>query len=97
MQGKFALGLVLMTPGAVAALKQVAGDSYMLFAADLVSRHQSCDWGVVSAEDAAENELSVRQGFRILSAFDLPGDAARIWIITEADRSVTTLLLPEEY
>ena len=97
MQGKFALGLVLMTPGAVATIQQVAGDSYLRFAANLVARHQSGDWGEVGPEDAAENELSVRQGFRILSAYDLPGDAARIWIITEADRSATTLLLPTEY
>ncbi len=97
MQGKFALGLVLMTPGAVAAFKQVAGDSYLRSAANLVARHESGDWGEVGPEDAAENELSVRQGFRILSAYDLPGDAVRIWIITEADRSATTLLLPTEY
>ena len=97
-QGQFALGLVLMTPGAVAALQQVAGDSYLRLAANLVARHHSGDWGEIAAEDAAENELSVRQGFRILSAYDLPGDdAVRIWIITERDRSATTLLLPEEY
>ena len=97
MQGKFALGLVLMTPGAVAVIKQVAGDSYLRFAANLVARHQSGDWGKIAAEDAAENELSVRQGLRILSAYDLPDNGGRIWIITEADRSATTLLLPEEY
>jgi hypothetical protein len=97
MQEQFALGLVLMTPGAVAALQQAAGDNYLSLAANLVARHQSGDWGAISAEDAAENELSVRQGFRILSAYDLPADGGRLWIITEADRSATTLLLPEEY
>lgn len=64
-------------------------------AADLIARHQSGDWGFVPAEDAKENELSVQEGYRILSSYPLGED--RLWIITEADRSVTTLLLPEEY
>jgi len=50
----------------------------------------------VDEDDRAENELSVREGFRILSAYHL-GDGTRIWIITEADRSSTTILLPSEY
>jgi len=61
----------------------------------LVQRHMSGDWGDLSAEDKAENELSLREGFRILSAYELEGQ--RYWIITEADRSVTTILLPQEY
>jgi hypothetical protein len=51
--------------------------------------------GDLSAEDAAENELSLREGFRLLSAYG-QGDR-RFWIITEADRSVTTVLLAEDY
>ena len=54
------------------------------------------DWGDVPPEDAAENELSLRKGFRLLSAYHTK-DKEKIWIITEADRSVTTLLLPAEY
>jgi hypothetical protein len=47
--------------------------------------------------DVAENEFSLKEGFRLLSAYKLPDTGAKIWIITEADRSITTLLLPEEY
>jgi hypothetical protein len=66
--------------------------------AELLDRHIRDDWGVVCAEDAAENELSVREGSRILSSYrvcdgaDEGCDEHRIWIITEADRSVTTIL-----
>jgi len=61
----------------------------------LVQRHASGDWGDLDPQDKAENELSLREGFRILSAYELEG--TRYWIITEADRSATTILLPEEY
>jgi hypothetical protein len=64
---------------------------------DLLRCHVSGDWGDVPSEDAAENELSVREGFRILSSYTLPGGDARIWLLTEWDRKVTTFLLPEEY
>ncbi len=60
-----------------------------------LARHQRGDWGTVNPEDAAENELSVAQGFRVLSAYTLR-DGTRIWVLTEADRSATTLLLPNE-
>jgi hypothetical protein len=63
--------------------------------ADGIARHARADWGDLSNEDAAENELSLREGFRLLSAYG-KGDR-RFWIITEADRSATTVLLPEEY
>jgi hypothetical protein len=88
----FPLGHMVATPGALAAMQE-AGVS----AADLLRRHVSGDWGDVPAEDAAENERSVREGFRILSSYPLPGTDARIWLLTEADRTVTTFLLPEEY
>lgn len=61
----------------------------------LLKRHASGDWGVVSQEDAAENDLSVAEGFRILSAYMVA--ERKIWIITEADRSATTFLFPHEY
>jgi hypothetical protein len=63
---------------------------------DFLIRHLQGDWGDVSAKDKAENELSLREGFCILSCYQL-SHGVRIWVITEADRSVTTFLLPEEY
>ena len=89
---RFPLGRVVATPGAIATMQEAG-----VAPADLLRRHVSGDWGDVPAEDAAENELSVREGFRILSSYPLPGTDARIWLLTEADRTVTTFLLPEEY
>jgi hypothetical protein len=63
---------------------------------EFLARHQNGDWGIVGKEDAKENELSVKEGFRILSAYRT-AKGVKIWIITEADRSSTTILLPEEY
>ena len=61
-----------------------------------LQRHARKDWGDLCPEDIAENELSLQQGFRLLSAYcDRQG--TKFWIITEADRSVTTILLPEDY
>jgi len=59
-------------------------------------RHIAGDWGDVDEHDYRENELSLIQGFRLLSAYTLK-TGTKIWIITEADRSATTVLLPEEY
>jgi len=70
----------------------LAGDNPATF----LARHVVGDWGDVDEDDRAENELSVREGFRVLSAYHLR-DGTRIWIITEADRSSTTILLPSEY
>jgi hypothetical protein len=88
---RFPLGHLVATPGALHALAE-AGHSPMEF----VHRHQSGDWGEVPEEDRRENEYSVEHGFRLLSAYTLR-TGVRIRIITEADRSATTLLLPEEY
>ncbi len=85
------LGFVVATPGALQALEDAHERSEVLLA-----RHEAGDWGEVGAEDWEENELSVREGFRILSAYTL-STGVKIWIITEADRSATTILLPEEY
>ena len=88
---KFALGRVVATPGVLEAFQEAGAipNPYLI-------RHQSGDWGDVPPEDARENELSLQQGFRILSAYTL-STGVKFWIITEADRSATTLLLPEEY
>lgn len=88
---RFPLGQVVATPGVSVALR-TAGQLPFAF----LRRHQSGDWGDIAEEDKAENELSVAQGFRILSAYTLP-TGVKIWLITEWDRSATTLLLPAEY
>ncbi len=63
---------------------------------EFLARHQSGDWGIVCEDDKRENELSVKEGFRILSAYKTRlGE--KIWIITESDRSSSCILLPEEY
>lgn len=85
------LGLVVATPGALAALERDGTDAQRF-----LERHAAGDWGDLSAEDRAENDYSLSAGLRILSAYVLSG-GERVWVITEADRSVTTLLLPEEY
>lgn len=87
----FPLGRLVATPGALALLRRAGEDP--LFA--LLERHRSGDWGDVSPEDARENEVSVRYGFRVISSYRVAGE--RLWVITEADRSATTFLLPEEY
>lgn len=61
-----------------------------------IIRHSSCDWGDICDEDKGINEEALNNGSRIMSVYKLK-DGKAIWIITEADRSVTTLLFPEEY
>ncbi len=84
------LGHVYATPGALALLAEAG-----IAATELLSRHASGDWGDIPAEDAAENRRSIEQGFRVMSSYDIDGQ--RVWLITEADRRSTTLLLPSEY
>jgi hypothetical protein len=88
---RFSLGRVVATPGALAALEKAEQ-----LPAEFLDRHVNGDWGEVPDADKQENERSVEQGFRILSAYTTSaGD--RVWILTEADRSATILMLPEEY
>ncbi len=91
-QPLFSLGQIVATPGALAALEK-AGQHVQEF----LSRHVHGDWGKdLSEEDRRENQFSLERGFRILSSYRTnAGD--KLWIITESDRSVTTLLLPDEY
>ena len=87
---RFRLGHLCATPGALEHL-----DRRQIMA--LARRHQQGDWGDVSEDDRAANERAVAHGDeRILSAYVIDGQA-RIWLITEADHSQTTVLLPEEY
>ncbi len=85
----FPLGRMLTTPG-------VRDQVCAITMTTALSRHQRGDWGEICDEDKAENELSLEHGFRILSAYEYPGQP-KFWIITEADRSATTFLLLEEY
>lgn len=88
---KFQLGQVVATPGAIEAM-DAAGQTADFF----LDQHASGNWGVVDQEDWALNDQAILDGDRILSAYQtLKG--TKIWIITEHDRSATTLLLPEEY
>jgi hypothetical protein len=87
----FALGQVLATPGVLAAMRE-ANDEPTLY----LMRHQSGDWGDLGEEDRAENDFSLNRGLRLLSAYHLL-DGTKVWIISEADRSATTVLLPSEY
>jgi hypothetical protein len=91
MSAGFDLGRIVATPGAIEAL-ELAGETPARF----LHRHIAGDWGDLDEHDRAENDLSAREGFRLLSAYKLR-DGTRIWIITEADRSSTTILLPSEY
>lgn len=86
----FPLGRVVATPGALNTLVMAGQDP-----GELLERHQSGDWGDVPSADAAENWRSLRYGWRILSAYQ--AGSRRIWVLTEADRSSTCLLLPEDY
>jgi len=88
---KFEPGRIVATPGALDAMEE-AGDN----PASFLARHLAGDWGELDAEDARENEFSLANGFRLLSAYRLR-NGVKIWVITEADRSATTFLLPEEY
>lgn len=92
MAALFPLGWLVATPGALALLAGAGEDP-----AGLLARHVSGDWGEVPPEDARENELSVREGFRIVSSYPIGSDGVKVWFITEADRSSTCILLPEEY
>lgn len=87
----FPAGRIVATPGALALLEQ-ANKSPVEF----LTRHLRGDWGDLCQDDKAENELSLKYGFRLMSSYQVM-DTEKLWIITEADRSVTTLLLPAEY
>jgi len=90
---KFRLGQILMTRG---INDKVADDEkFAKFVVDSLRKHANGDWGDLCEEDRQENALSLREGFRLLSAYQYNGE--KIWIVTEADRSATTVLFPEEY
>ena len=89
--GKFELGQTVMTPGADLAMREA-----WQVPLEFLLRHKHGDWGELPPEDIRENEWSLAHGTRLFSAYRTRSDK-KLWVITEWDRSVTTLLLPEEY
>ena len=87
----FPLGRLVATPGALEALAK-AGDDARVF----LNRHVTGDWGIVCDEDANANDEAVKHGGRLLSAYRT-SMGVKLWVLTEADRSATTILLPSEY
>ncbi len=87
----FGLGVVVATPGALELLAATGTDP-----TELLRRHQGGDWGDVDAHDRRANNAALKHGTRLLSSYALPS-GAKVWILTEADRSATTMLLPDEY
>jgi hypothetical protein len=85
----FRLGRIVATPNALSKLTQEDVSS-------AIQRHQAGDWGDLDEEDRRENDFSLEKGFRILSAYHAQ-NGTKFWLITEADRSATTVLLPEDY
>ena len=93
MKTKFELGKIVMTNGIARYLSEDMDRFWTLN--KCLYRHRCGDWGDLCEEDKQANDYAVEHGERILSAYELFG--TKIWIITEWDRSVTTILLPEEY
>ena len=89
MNPKFELGATVITPNALNALHP--HDVPLA-----IARHVSGDWGELDDEDKAANEGALKHGHRLLSAYH-DRNNVKFWIITEADRSVTTVLLPDDY
>jgi len=87
----FPLGQVVATQGALRALQKAEQEPQ-----EFLNKHVNGDWGDVPEEDRQENEFSIQRGLRILSAYTTSA-GEHIWVITEADRSATTILLPSEY
>jgi hypothetical protein len=90
MTAPLPLGWVVATPGALELLTEARAHPF-----EYLARHATGDWGDLCAFDRRQNELALHDGYRVLSTYEVA--AGRVWIITEADRSVTTILLPEEY
>jgi len=91
MSARFSLGQTVATPGALAALTEACQSP-----CDFLRRHITGDWGEVDAEDQQSNEDALLHGERLLSAYRT-GKGVKLWVITEADRSSTCILLPDEY
>ena len=88
------MGRLLMTRGVNDLVAE--DEAFAKLVMSSLTRHQRGDWGDLTDEDKQENELSLKEGYRLLSAYESEG-LPKIWIITEADRSATTILFPDEY
>ncbi|MFC2042223.1 hypothetical protein ACFLTV_01805 [Chloroflexota bacterium] len=88
------MGRLLMTRGVNDLVAE--DEAFAKFVTDSLARHRRGDWGNLTDEDIQENELSLKEGYRLLSAYESEG-LPKIWIITEADRSATNILFPDEY
>ena len=95
VEEKIELGKIVMTNG-IGALVKEDFDVYFQILGCLI-KHQNGDWGELCKEDKQYNEDAVVNGNRVMSCYYVGKDSTKIWIITEWDRSVTTVLLPEEY
>ena len=91
---KFPLGQVVWTRGVNDMVAE--NEAFAKFVTQSLVRHARGDWGNLAPEDIEENNLSLKEELRLLSAYESEG-LPKIWIITEADRSVTTVLYPDEY
>ena len=85
----FPLGQIVATPNALETLTRED-------IAKALDRHSACDWGDCGCEDWQENEFSLKEGFRLFSVYHA-ANGRKFWVITEADRSATTVLMPEDY
>ena len=92
----FPMGRLVMTANLQAKLRETNPEFWEAEVVGLISRHRSGDWGDLDEEDKRQNNLALSRGLRIFSAYET-SSGLRIWIISEADRSVTTVLLPEDY
>ena len=90
MTAPLPLGRVVATPGALKLLSEIEEHPF-----DLLARHAAGDWGDLCAFDRRQNQIALREGYRVLSSYPVGREC--VWVITEADRSVTTILLPEDY
>jgi hypothetical protein len=90
MTAPLPLGRVVATPGALKLIMEAGAHPF-----DYLARHATGDWGELCAFDRRQNEIALREGLRVLSSY--PVGREFVWIITEADTSVTTILLPTEY
>jgi hypothetical protein len=90
MTAPLPLGRVVATPAALKLLVETGGHPF-----ELLARHATGDWGELCSFDRRQNQIALREGYRVLSCYPLGTE--RVWIITEADRSTITILLPEEY
>jgi hypothetical protein len=91
LKARFAPGKIVATPAALALLL-AEGTSPLT----VLMRHLTGDWGNLDAEDAAANERALSDGSRLFSSYRLPS-GEKVWVITEANRSATTVLMPEDY